>query len=145
DRMIEFARVLPRLRDVAAEHLQDDGLTRRRVLAGAVRLLDRGFFRIGGESYAVQNDTYGLATMKKEHARVLRGNIVLFEYVAKGEKERLQSVVDPDVCELVRAQAPAQRERRAARVPRRRRVARRAFRGHQRVHQGAERRRLHRE
>ena len=42
-------------------------LTRERVLACAVRLLDRGFFRIGSEDYAEDNETYGLATIRKEH------------------------------------------------------------------------------
>ena len=37
------------------------------MLACAVRLLDRGFFRIGGEDYAESNDSYGLATMRKKH------------------------------------------------------------------------------
>ena len=101
--MLRFARLLPALRQTAAEHLAQPDLTRERVLAGAVRLLDRGFFRIGGEAYAEQNDTYGLATMRKEHVELATGNVVLFEYVAKGGQERIQSVVDEDVYEVVRA------------------------------------------
>ena len=42
------------------------------MLACAVRLLDRGFFRIGSEEYAVENETYGLATMRKEHVTIER-------------------------------------------------------------------------
>ena len=103
DKMVEFARALPRVREAAAEHLRDEGLTRDRVLAGAVRLLDRGFFRIGGESYAEENETYGLATMRKKHATLEPGDVVVFDYVAKGGKERVQSIVDREVYELVRA------------------------------------------
>src|SRR3954469_8957787 len=62
DEMTEFARALPALRERVTEELAaTDELTRERVLACAVRLLDRGFFRIGSEDYAVQNETYGLA------------------------------------------------------------------------------------
>jgi DNA topoisomerase IB len=43
------------------------------VLACAVRLLDVGFFRIGSEEYTVQNESYGLATMRKEHVRIEEG------------------------------------------------------------------------
>jgi len=64
DEMIRFARALPRVRKTAAGHLDQKEVTRERVLAGAVRLLDRGFFRIGTEGYAEQNQTYGLATCK---------------------------------------------------------------------------------
>ena len=102
DRMLEFARGLPRVREVAADHLRLEGFPRERVLAGAVRLLDRGFFRIGGEEYA-EAGSYGLATMRKEHVSLLPDDVILFDYVAKGGQERLQSIVAPEVYELVRA------------------------------------------
>jgi DNA topoisomerase I len=102
EEMIRFARALPRLRRVTARHLRQNGITRERVLAGAVRLLDRGFFRIGSEGYAEQNQTYGLATMQKRHVTLEEGGVLRFDYVAKGGKRRVQSIVDPDVYELVK-------------------------------------------
>jgi DNA topoisomerase IB len=102
DHMLEFARALPKIRHFCTEHLAEEGLSKNRVLACAVRLLDLGFFRIGGEGYAAENDTYGLATMHKRHARV-DGDFVTFDYTAKGSKRRLQSVVDGDVAEVVSA------------------------------------------
>ena len=102
DKMIEFASSLAKVRHVTDQDLAREGMPRERVLACAVRLLDRGFFRIGGETYAESNDTYGLATMKKEHVR-LEGAEVVFEYIAKSGKERLQSVVDPAVHQVVAA------------------------------------------
>jgi DNA topoisomerase I len=101
DRMLEFARALPRLREVTDRHLRRREPARDRVLAGAVRLLDRGFFRIGGENYAEENDTYGLATMQKRHVRLEADNVIVFDYVAKGGQPRVQSVVDPQVYRLV--------------------------------------------
>jgi DNA topoisomerase-1 len=101
DRMLEFAVRLPKLREVCAEHLARKELDRERVLACAARLLDRGFFRMGTEGYAEQNETYGLATIKKKHVHV-NGNLITFDYVSKGGKRRLQSVGDPEVCEVLR-------------------------------------------
>jgi DNA topoisomerase-1 len=101
EHMIEFGRALPSLREFTARHLARRSPTRERVLAGAVRLLDRGFFRIGSESYAEENDTYGLATMKRRHVNLLPGNTLLFDYKAKGGQRRLQSIVDPAVYRLV--------------------------------------------
>jgi DNA topoisomerase-1 len=101
DRMLDFARSLPHLREVADRQLRRRGPTRERVLAGAVRLLDRGFFRIGSEEYAEDNDTYGLATMQKRHVRLGPGNVIEFDYVAKGGQRCLQSIVDPQVYKLV--------------------------------------------
>ncbi|MBW3614122.1 MAG: DNA topoisomerase IB [Actinobacteria bacterium] len=101
DHMLEFARALPKIRHFTKEHLAQDGLTRQRVLACAVRLLDLGFFRVGTEDYAEENQTYGLATMRKKHVRI-HGETVIFDYVAKSGKRRIQSVVDADVLAVVR-------------------------------------------
>jgi DNA topoisomerase I len=100
DDMVAFARTLPRLRKRVDAELASDDLDLDRVCACAVRLLDRGFFRVGGEDYAVRNDSYGLATMKKRHVR-LRGDVLLFDYPAKHGKRRVQAVVDPAVAEVI--------------------------------------------
>jgi DNA topoisomerase-1 len=101
DQMIRFARRLPHLRRVTATHLRDTKLSRECVLACAARLLDRGFFRIGTEEYAEQNETYGLATMLKSHVTLGDEYVVTFDYVSKGGKQRVQSFVDPDVYRIV--------------------------------------------
>ena len=62
-------------------------MPRQRALALAARLLDRGFFRIGSEDYAEENDTYGLATMQKRHVTIDR-EMICFDYEAKGGKRR---------------------------------------------------------
>jgi DNA topoisomerase IB len=101
DHMLEFAAALPGLRSAIHEHLEiSGGPPREKVLACAVRLLDLGFFRIGSEGYAEENETFGLATMRKKHVR-LQGDLVVFDYTAKGGKRRLQSVVDPHVRDVV--------------------------------------------
>jgi DNA topoisomerase I len=102
DEMLSFARALPTIRRRAAKDLGQRGLTRKRVLACSVRLLDRGFFRVGTEDYAEQNRTYGLATMEKRHVTLGRGGLIVFDYVAKSGKQRVQSVVDPDVYAVVK-------------------------------------------
>ncbi len=102
DEMIHFARALPRLRRRAARDLHRDGFPRERLLGCAVRLLDRGFFRIGSEGYAEENQTYGLATMRKDHV-TLRDGVVVFDYEAKGGQKRVQRIGDEDVLEVVKA------------------------------------------
>ncbi|HEX2102451.1 MAG TPA: DNA topoisomerase IB [Solirubrobacteraceae bacterium] len=100
DDMVEFARALPALRERVEEALQAGDLGREHVLACATRLLDRGFFRVGGEDYAVTNNSYGLATMLKRHVR-LRGDVLVFDYPAKHGKRRVQAVVDPLVADVI--------------------------------------------
>ena len=100
DDMVVFARTLPRLRERVDADLRRGDLSFDHVCATAARMLDRGFFRVGGEDYAVRNETYGLATMQKRHVR-LRDDVLLFDYPAKHGKRRVQAVIDPEVADVV--------------------------------------------
>jgi len=101
DDMVGFARSLPKMRRRLDRDLAGEPLSREQVLACAVRLLDRGFFRIGSEDYAVTNETYGLATMKKSHVTV-SDDALVFDYPAKHGKRHVRQVVDAEVAEIVR-------------------------------------------
>lgn len=91
--MEEFAKALPGIRERIEDDLALRGLVRERVLGCAIRLLDLGFFRIGSERYAAENETYGLATLTKRQLRIERGSAV-FDYRAKGSKRHVQVVAD---------------------------------------------------
>jgi DNA topoisomerase-1 len=100
--MLDFARALPTLRRVVACELEaGEGLGKNRVLACAVRLLERGFFRIGGEAYAETNGHYGLATILKAHVRTRPGRVLVFDYPAKSGRRRMQSVVDAAAFDVI--------------------------------------------
>ena len=94
DRVLEFAATLPPVRAELLRLLAPGDLTRGRVLACAVRLLDLGFFRIGGEEYAEENDSFGLATIQKRHVRLGPGCELTFDYPAKSGAQRVQTVID---------------------------------------------------
>jgi DNA topoisomerase-1 len=94
--VLRFARRLPAARQQVSEHLALTGMPRERTLATAFRLLDVGLFRIGGETYAEQNGSYGLATLHKQHLRIHR-DAVAFEYRAKSGLQRSVQVRDPEV------------------------------------------------
>ena len=102
DEMLEFAESLPKLRRVVRRDLAADGVGRERVLAAAVRLLDRGLFRIGSEDYADQNESYGLATLRKDHV-TLNGTRMSFSFPAKSGQQRDQTLEEPAVVPLMRA------------------------------------------
>ncbi|MCW2607180.1 MAG: topoisomerase [Frankiales bacterium] len=103
ERILDFAQALPAAREQIQRDLHEKGMTRRRVLSCAVRLLDLGFFRVGSEQYAEENGTFGLATIRKEHVTVSRSGVITFEYTAKSSKHRVQQVADPDVSAVVSA------------------------------------------
>lgn len=101
DHILFVARALPAARETVRGHLALRGVPRERALAAAFRLLELGFFRIGGESYAEENGSYGLATLRKEHVRVGRGGEVEFRYTAKHHIRREIVLRDPDVRDVV--------------------------------------------
>lgn len=102
DHVLEVGRRLPGIRRRVGQHLRERGLSRNRVLAAAVRLLDLGGFRIGGEEYADGDDaTFGLATLLCEHVSLVRG-AVRFSYPAKGGAQRDLEVRDEQIRTVVR-------------------------------------------
>lgn len=95
-RAAAFGSVLPEVRRRVAADLRGEEISARRVLATAVRLLDIGCFRIGSEAYARDHDTYGIATLRKEHLSC-RGGRMVFRYPAKGSITRTLVVSDSEV------------------------------------------------
>jgi DNA topoisomerase I len=98
DRVLTLGATLADVREEVVRRLSEPGLGRDRVLAGAVRMLDVGVFRAGGEQYAPSDDdddgTFGLATLRREHVSLKRG-AVLFAYPAKGNIPRTLALRDP--------------------------------------------------
>jgi DNA topoisomerase I len=100
--MLRFAAALPTLRTATVQDLSGRQLDRDRVAAGAVRLLDLGLFRIGGEKYAELDHHYGATTLQKQDVKVTRDGIK-FDYIAKEGKRRTITVTDEAVRPTVRA------------------------------------------
>jgi DNA topoisomerase IB len=98
DHVLKVAHRLPVLRERVDRDLAGRGLSRDRVLATVARLLDMGMFRVGSDQYAVGEEaTFGVATLRPEHARS-RGGCVVFEFPAKGGIEQVRRIEDPELC-----------------------------------------------
>ncbi len=93
DRVLQMSPALPPWRARIAAELSDSGLHRDRVLALGLHLLDRGYFRAGNDSYAQDNNSYGIATLLREHVTV-RGDTVAFDYPAKSGVQRTWQITD---------------------------------------------------
>jgi DNA topoisomerase IB len=101
DRMVAFVRALAAVRERVARDLRAGGMSRGKALAVSVRVLDHASFRSGSDEYRRRNGSYGLATLRKDHGRVRRDEVV-FDFTAKGGKRRVQVVRDPDILPAVR-------------------------------------------
>jgi DNA topoisomerase-1 len=101
DRMIEFGEALPRIRRRLASDLRKPGLNREKVLATIIRLMDLAFIRVGNDEYAKQNGSYGLTTMKDQHADV-RGKRIQFSFRGKSGKYHSIEVEDERLARIVK-------------------------------------------
>jgi len=104
EHMLRFAAVLPTLRAATLHDLERRALDRDRVAASAVRLIDLGLFRLGGERYAELDHHYGATTLEKRHVSIHR-DAVVFDYVGKEGKRRAVTVTDRAVLATVRSLA----------------------------------------
>ncbi|OMC06810.1 DNA topoisomerase IB [Mycolicibacterium fortuitum] len=102
DRVLELSAGLADWRNDITGDLRRRGLTRDRVLALGLRLLDLGYFRAGGDQYAEENNSFGIATLLREHI-TLRPDAVEFDYPAKSGVRRTLVVEDPAVVRAVRS------------------------------------------
>jgi DNA topoisomerase I len=102
DRALSLAKHLPAWRVQLLADLRGRGLGRDRVLALAQHLIDQGYFRAGGEEYAEENGSFGLATLLREHVHVHRDGVE-FDYPAKSGVRRTVSLEDPLVIKAMRS------------------------------------------
>jgi DNA topoisomerase-1 len=101
DRLLAFARTLPRIRRRVAADLRLPGLPRNKILAAVVRLLETTFIRVGNEKYMRDNGSYGLTTMRNKHVRV-RGEHIAFEFRGKSGKQHLIELDDKRLASIIR-------------------------------------------
>ena len=103
DHALEVAAELPGLRERLCADLSGRGLTRARVLAAMVRLLDLGMLRVGGDESAQRDEdpSFGLSTLRPEHVRG-KGGCILLEFTGKSGIPHAVTVGDGEVCQVLR-------------------------------------------
>ena len=102
DRLPAFARALPKLRKQVEGDLNRRGVSREKVLATAVRLLEITLIRVGNTQYAKQNRSYGLTTLNKRHLD-LSGTALTFAFKGKSGVEHEVRVRDRRLATVVRS------------------------------------------
>jgi DNA topoisomerase-1 len=101
ERMAAFAKALPRIRRRVARDLRRPGLTRERVLATVVQLLERTRIRVGNDEYSRTNRSYGLTTLRDRHASI-DGTQIRFRFTGKGGRDHEVDVRDRRLAGIVR-------------------------------------------
>ncbi|HEY3148491.1 MAG TPA: DNA topoisomerase IB [Dongiaceae bacterium] len=102
ERLVAFATALPALRTAVAAHMALPGLPREKVLATIVHLLDSTLIRVGNDSYARDNDSYGITTLRNSHVKVAGGEL-RFQFKGKSGKSWRVTVRDRRVARIIRS------------------------------------------
>lgn len=110
EHMLAFAQALPAIRARVAADMRRKGLSRERVIATIVHLLETTLIRVGNEDYARENRSYGLTTLKERHLE-MEGESLRFVFRGKGGKEWNIAMRDRRVARVLRAlqELPGQR------------------------------------
>lgn len=101
EHIMEFAAALPLLRRRIAADLRREGLSREKVLATIVSLLEKTLIRVGNNEYADQNKSYGLTTMRRKHVDI-KGSTLRFEFTGKSGKQWKLQVQDKRIVAIVK-------------------------------------------
>jgi len=101
DRITSFADELPKLRKQVKKDLKRWRFDKRKVTAAAVSLMDQEYFRVGNNSYARSNKTYGLTTLRSKHLTV-KGDKAIFDFVGKSGQEHHKVVSDEQIASIVK-------------------------------------------
>jgi DNA topoisomerase-1 len=101
ERMVAFGKALPVIRAKTEEHLRLPGLPREKVLAAVVRLLELTHIRIGNDEYAETNHSYGLTTLRDQHAHI-EGSMVRFAFRGKSGVRHEVQLQDRRLAKIVR-------------------------------------------
>jgi DNA topoisomerase I len=96
-----FGLVLPKLRQQMRRHLALPGLPRRKVVAAVIALLDGTLIRVGNEEYAKANGSYGLTTLRDQHAKI-EGQVIRLRFKGKSGKVRQIDFYDKRLARIVR-------------------------------------------
>ena len=102
ERIVSFAKTLPKIRRAVARDLRKRGLPREKVLAATVKLLETTLIRVGNDEYARDNNSFGLTTMHDKHVKI-RGSTIRFDFRGKHGIEHDIDLKDQRLATIVHA------------------------------------------
>lgn len=101
DRILRFAQKLPELRKRVENDLSKRELTKEKVLATIVKLIDEAYFRVGNKQYAKQNQSFGITTLRSRHAKITRTTIT-FDFIGKSGQRHIKTIKDSKLARIIK-------------------------------------------
>lgn len=101
EKVVRFGELLPQLREKTNADIASEGLSRERVLAVVVRLINDLYFRIGSEKSVKRYRTYGVTTLRNRHLEIRTGGRLIFTFVGKHHIKHRRLIVDEEMAGLL--------------------------------------------
>lgn len=101
DRILRFADRLPALRRQINKDLSRKRLSKEKVLACIIKLIDEAYFRVGSDRYAKEHQTYGVTTLRSKHAEI-KTTTVTFDFIGKSGQEHIKKIDDPQLVRIIK-------------------------------------------
>jgi DNA topoisomerase-1 len=101
EKIERFGEHLPSLRRKTNKDINGEGMTRERVLAVVVRLINELYFRVGSEKSVKHYRTYGVTTLRNRHLEIKRGGRLIFTFVGKHHIRHRRIIVDEELAGLM--------------------------------------------
>ena len=102
ERLLAFAKALPKIRQRLNHDLRLHGMSREKILATVVKLLEETSIRIGNEEYRRQHRSFGLTTLRNRHARFESKSTVRFEFTGKSGRQHRVRLTDQRLARIVK-------------------------------------------
>lgn len=100
ERILRFAEDLPKLRKQVDKDLRRRKLSRQKIVACIIKLMDQQFFRVGNTRYAKEHGSYGISTLRRKHVSTTP-TTVTFDFVGKSGKRHRRKIRDPQVARII--------------------------------------------
>lgn len=101
DRILRFAEALPSLRKQTDKDFSRKQVSKEKVLACIVKLIDEAYFRVGNERYASEHQTYGVTTLRSKHTTVT-STTVTFDFIGKSGQHHVKTINDPSIARFIK-------------------------------------------
>jgi DNA topoisomerase-1 len=101
DRILRFADRLPALRRRIDTDIKRKRLSKDKVLACIVKLIDQSYFRVGNDIYAKEHQTYGITTLRSKHLTI-QNNTVIFDFIGKSGQAHVKKIQDRQLVSIIK-------------------------------------------
>jgi DNA topoisomerase-1 len=102
DRLYQFGKILPKLRQNLNKDLMNKTLCQEKVLAAAIKLMEKTYVRVGNSFYEKENGSYGLTTLKDNHVAI-KGDEIKLSFIGKKGVHQSISIHSKKLAKIVKA------------------------------------------